>query len=213
MPSIIISINKESSPMPRKGNQSGFSALEGMLVLVIVVIVGFTGYYVWHSKQTADKTYNAAQSAQKSVAALAPENAAFVEVIQADGSIQAVAPDKIAQNSAQQGVLDAVHKTCNSKDSFVVVNYQVFAPTSQGLYVQDGGYAKIDTSCGPKAATVDQLSGSGSATYLHQQTSGSWIVDIATQMAPSCSDFDGKGYPLSIVPQCTDGDTVRAPKD
>ncbi|HSW79357.1 MAG TPA: hypothetical protein VLG47_01125 [Candidatus Saccharimonadales bacterium] len=38
-----------------KNVQSGFSAVEGILILVVVGILGFTGYYVWHAKQNADK--------------------------------------------------------------------------------------------------------------------------------------------------------------
>ncbi len=37
-------------------NQKGFSAVEGLLVLIIVGLVGFTGWFVWHSQQTASKT-------------------------------------------------------------------------------------------------------------------------------------------------------------
>jgi cytoskeletal protein RodZ len=42
--------------------QSGFSAIEAVLILVIVGMLGFTGWYVWHAKQTADKTLSADNS-------------------------------------------------------------------------------------------------------------------------------------------------------
>lgn len=38
--------------------QNGSSALEGLLILVIVGILGFTGWYVLHVKQTADNSLN-----------------------------------------------------------------------------------------------------------------------------------------------------------
>lgn len=41
-------------------NQKGFSAVEGLLILIIVGLIGFTGWYVWQAKQNADKTLNAA---------------------------------------------------------------------------------------------------------------------------------------------------------
>lgn len=37
-------------------NQSGFSAVEAILVLVAVVILGFTGWFVWNSQKSTDKT-------------------------------------------------------------------------------------------------------------------------------------------------------------
>lgn len=39
-----------------KNNQSGFSVIEGLLIFVIIGIVGFTGWFIWHSKQSTDKT-------------------------------------------------------------------------------------------------------------------------------------------------------------
>lgn len=37
-------------------DQSGIAILETVLILVVVGIIGFTGWYVWQSRQTADKT-------------------------------------------------------------------------------------------------------------------------------------------------------------
>ena len=41
--------------------QKGFAALEAILIIVILVIIGGTGYYVWHSKQQTDKTLSQAE--------------------------------------------------------------------------------------------------------------------------------------------------------
>ena len=37
-------------------NQTGFSVIEALLILVVVGILGFTGWFVYHSKQATDKT-------------------------------------------------------------------------------------------------------------------------------------------------------------
>jgi len=42
--------------MGKQMGQSGFGAVEASLVLVAFCIVGFTGWYVYHAKQVADKT-------------------------------------------------------------------------------------------------------------------------------------------------------------
>jgi hypothetical protein len=47
-------------------NQKGFSAVEGLLIAVIVCMLGGVGWYVWHSQQQADKAYS--QTANSSVA-------------------------------------------------------------------------------------------------------------------------------------------------
>jgi hypothetical protein len=45
-----------------KYKQSGFSAVEALLILVIVGIVGFTGWYVYHAQTTANKYFKPTNS-------------------------------------------------------------------------------------------------------------------------------------------------------
>lgn len=40
-----------------KRNQRGFGAVEGLLFLILLSILGFTGYYVYHAKNNANSTY------------------------------------------------------------------------------------------------------------------------------------------------------------
>lgn len=44
----------------KKTNQKGFSIAEALLILVVIGILGFTGWFVYHAKQTSDKNYSAA---------------------------------------------------------------------------------------------------------------------------------------------------------
>lgn len=41
-------------------SQKGFSVIEGLLILVIVGLLGGTGWYVWDSKKNSDKSLNTA---------------------------------------------------------------------------------------------------------------------------------------------------------
>lgn len=43
-------------------NQKGFAALEAILILVIVAIIGGTGYYIYHANSKATDDQNAAQT-------------------------------------------------------------------------------------------------------------------------------------------------------
>lgn len=49
-------------------NFKGFSAIEGLLIIVIVGILGFTGWYVYNSKQNADKSNTASTQVSSSTA-------------------------------------------------------------------------------------------------------------------------------------------------
>jgi len=42
--------------MKKLNHENGFAPLELMLIVVIVAALGFVGWYVWHAKQTTDKT-------------------------------------------------------------------------------------------------------------------------------------------------------------
>lgn len=49
-----------------KTKQNGFAVLESLLILVIIAIIGGTGYYVWRSKNQTNKTLDNASSASQS---------------------------------------------------------------------------------------------------------------------------------------------------
>ena len=48
--------------MTQNNSNPGFSIVEGLLILVVVGILGFTGWYVYHVKQMSDKNYSANNS-------------------------------------------------------------------------------------------------------------------------------------------------------
>lgn len=51
----------------KKFNQRGFSPIETALVLVIVALVAFVGWYVFHTKSNTDTTYGNAANTQTEV--------------------------------------------------------------------------------------------------------------------------------------------------
>lgn len=51
-----------------KKNSNGFGALEGLLVIVLVGIIGFAGWYVWNAKESTDKTIAATNKTSQTMA-------------------------------------------------------------------------------------------------------------------------------------------------
>jgi hypothetical protein len=49
-----------------KRNQKGFGAVEGLLFLILLSILGFTGYYVYHSQKNTDSSYSNASKSNAS---------------------------------------------------------------------------------------------------------------------------------------------------
>jgi len=81
-----------------KKNQSGFALIEGLLIILIIAIIGFGGYYVWHTQKQTDKTLDtAAATSQKaaSTAAQAPAQK-YLTIKEWGVKIPLTAPDQDA---------------------------------------------------------------------------------------------------------------------
>lgn len=58
--------------MVRKQNQGGFSVVEGLLLVIAVTLIGFVGYYVWHSQNQSKKTLSQSAETSQNAAATSP---------------------------------------------------------------------------------------------------------------------------------------------
>ncbi len=47
--------------MHRSTRSQGFTVVEILLVLILLAIIGFTGYYVWHTQKQVNRTLNDTQ--------------------------------------------------------------------------------------------------------------------------------------------------------
>jgi hypothetical protein len=91
-----------------QSNQKGFSAVEGLLVTIIVILVVFVSYYVWHTQKETNKTLNAATSTaqasppkQAPIAKFTPTQAVNFVQTTYDAYLAAITQGN-AQNSANQ---------------------------------------------------------------------------------------------------------------
>jgi Tfp pilus assembly protein PilV len=50
----------------RKLNQKGFSAVEGLLSLIVVLLIVFVGYYIYHAQKNANNTLSSASKVAQS---------------------------------------------------------------------------------------------------------------------------------------------------
>jgi hypothetical protein len=57
-----------------KKSQDGFSAVEGLLIAVIVGMLGGVGWYVWHANSQVNKNLNAAESTKLAIQSAKPIN-------------------------------------------------------------------------------------------------------------------------------------------
>jgi hypothetical protein len=139
-----------------------------------------------------------------------------VNVINADETVSNLPISEVAKTKDQNEILEALQASCKDNNyKNVTVNYQVFSPGGVGLYKQEGNYAFINArSCDKTVSKLDELSGSGSAIFLHNVDGGKWLIDSTAQMEVECSNVDGKSYPASIITKCMDRttSTERAPK-
>lgn len=212
--------------MSRNCSNRGFAAIEALLIIVIIGLISTAGWFVHNNqksdpvtaKSSAQTSSQPKPSATKTNPTTAtkqttnPSTTAFVNVIQEDGSIIQMTPEQFGKTDDQIAMLNMLHNTCTGADKNVTVNHSIDA-----AFKQDGNYAAMNTTpCDPVVSSINQLQGSGAGHYMHKNSTGLWVLDLATQMGPDCAKIDGLGYPNTIISQCVDyttnPSTARAPR-
>ncbi len=116
-------------------NQRGFAALEAFLILIIVAIIGGTGYYIYHANSKATDTQNAAQTdANTAVSHTSNDTAAQKFVTIKEWNVRAPYNGKLTLESSVSGnvasfsssELDASGTQCKSEANFggSIIRYQ-----------------------------------------------------------------------------------------
>ncbi len=196
-----------------KLNQKGFGLIEGLLILIVVLLVGFIGYYVWNSQKEADDTANqAASSVQTEKQQTAPKP------VYKNADVTLYNLSDLATNGDQTQIVAAIKKKCvtdlqstdktiAAEDVLVVGIETTFSDSAS--YAKSGEFARLATTCLTKPIEPD----SSGSVYILQKKSGNWTVILSGQMGPNCSEVDGKNIPSTIVDECYDEATSqnRAP--
>jgi hypothetical protein len=112
-----------------KKNQYGFSAVEASLILVIVGIIGGTGWYVWHSQSNAGKVYSSvsdysAKLSQKKASSSSSSQVATAKPVDETKGWTLVAP-KNTDNTFTVKVPSSLlpNGSCKTKEVLLAITY------------------------------------------------------------------------------------------
>jgi hypothetical protein len=182
-----------------KLSQKGFAALEGLLILVIIVIIAGTGWYVWHSKSQADKNLNAAVNSSQSSPNRSKKTASSLpKKINAPATVDydtVDAPSGVGITSASD--VDKLDGASNSFKDFVKDKVAKHSPSpcgnAYGLFV--------------KKIYKDQFALGGENDCKHTdklwaKVSDAWKEIGSTDQNFDCSLLDQYKVPAAIVEHC-----------
>lgn len=127
-------------------DQQGFSALGVVLIVVVLGILGFTGWFMYHSQKSTNKTLG---NANKVAAGSGTAIANFDQCLKAPGSAFKQTYPATCVTKAGKAFRDSSQ---TSHKYLVIKEWGVVLPLSTDI--ADGDYAVIDTSVDPQSETV-----------------------------------------------------------
>lgn len=170
----------------RKISQKGFASVETALVVIILIILSGTGWYVWHSKQAADKTLNDAGKSQPATQQ-AGKVTSFAACKSATGSkIQETFPEKCI---TKDGRIFTDTSPVNEQKYFTIKEWGVRAPYTDSLTLS----YQLDTN--------------GNAYFSAKQ-----MDDLVADTNVSCTDFAGAITRYGATQVIDDGSDTTAAK-
>ncbi|MDB5171112.1 MAG: hypothetical protein JWO35_806 [Candidatus Saccharibacteria bacterium] len=162
-----------------KKNQQGFSAIEGLLLLVIVGILGITGWSVWlgrHSKQTIPDTSAIMQST-----ALQSAKASTTQP-----TVEKTVYSKIPHDLQAAILAQTQHDVpgCIKNSQIVDINDK---PTDQEVTYASNGFAITAIGC------------NGGSVHLFAKVNDAWSDLSHTQLGFSCSLLKKNKVPVKLL--------------
>lgn len=133
----------------KKLNQKGFSAVEGLLIVIIVLLVGFIGYYVWHTQKNTNDTLNSASKVPQS----SPTKATPVKLFKLTNlGVEFKLPDTLSDlhytvndkgGYLSVASMESIFKECNGSDLSNPINPSDYSFAAlnkyEGTFNQDNG--------------------------------------------------------------------------
>ncbi len=190
--------------MGEHSNQRGSGVVAFLLVLVIVGVIGFTGWYVWHSKQATDSTVQQTNAAAQSTAA----DAKKAETGMKDASVVELRKYSTSPAELQAAILNYTKSAapdCVMDGKIVDADKKVY---DQDVQYSGSGSAITGIGCD-----------GSSATLFVKRTAGQWEMVEKTQLGFSCDTLKTNKVPAKLLTlqggdaQCSDGSGLTAYKD
>lgn len=175
----------------KKLNNNGFGAIEALLIVIAIAIVGFVGYYVYHANQTTNKVYNQASNEAQSNPAKAPSGPTKTTFSKTPKALQAAI---LADFTTQS-------PSCVSSGKLVDATGKATDPT---VDYDSAGFATVGIGCDSPEATLYVKSGT------------TWKNVDSSQLGFSCDTLKAHKVPVALLalnsaagtaPQCDNGTT------
>ena len=208
--------------------QFGLAALEVMLILLALGIIAGTGWYVWHSTNSAKDLYSKTSSLAlpktgpiksfddcKKAAGSKVEQTSPEVCVTKDGKRFTGPATEKSSNTEQ--IATAIAEKCHSNNPSLneykvkSANLSVFSISKDNLIV-DGNFAGANGICG------ESVQPGGGVGFLFKKTNNIWAFVYEGQQQPDCAAIDNQGWPVSVLKMfdgsCYDSatQTYRAPK-
>lgn len=215
--------------MKQVNNPSGFAAVEAVLIVVILGIIGGTGYFVWHAKQNTD---NALSNTAKSQ----PGISKGIKVTDY-ASCKAAPGSKLLQTDPAQCVTNKGQKFTQQNYLTVkewAVNFPLDASTSSAVYSADqystgvtsatGGSAKLGlpslgSDCGDSSSAPLGQYVEFTKSNVNEETNAATAEGVSLhELAKSAVEVPGSdggygGYYIAYVKpgvDCSNGENTAA---
>jgi uncharacterized protein (UPF0333 family) len=146
------------------GNQKGFAALEAVLIVVILAILGGTGYYVYHANKKADDTLNSASQAAQS----SPSKSKSIKASAANSAPKYFTITEWGVRAPETNGDTLTYKFTSSTDNVAEVISQKLSQ-SYGCNSYGAGLISRYSGTGP-ASDVDQLAPVGQTVAQYAAT-------------------------------------------
>jgi len=136
--------------MARQNTDLGFSVIEVLLILVVVGVFGFAGWYVYHAKQASDKNYSSANNSStlsyKNKPATTSEQTKTGQSDSSDQSTTQATPVPVDGLSIK--VIDSYryYTTKYPDNTYVVVDVSLTNTTTSSLQVPVNSFSLVDSA-------------------------------------------------------------------